>query len=252
MDGETVFTSLKRRGSLTALAAGAALVVGLAGCSSSSSDTSASTDASAAPVKTLRLGFFPNLTHAPALVGLQEGLFRRLCRTGDHRHPDRIQRRSGRNERPVRWLAGHHLHRPQPDHQRLRPVPGEAVKVISGSTSGGAALVVKPTQRVRRTSKGKKIATPQLGNTQDVAARYWLKEQGLTTDTNGGGDVSILPQSNSEGLTAFSSGQIDGAWVPEPFVAQYEEAGAKVLVDEKSLWPDGKFVTTNILVRTGS
>lgn len=251
MDGVHVFTSLKRRGSLTALAAGAALVVGLAGCSSSSSDTTAAADASAAPVKTLRLGFFPNLTHAPALVGLQEGLFKEalseqeitVTPTAFNAGPDAVSALFG-GSLDITYIG------PNPTINAYAQSQGEAVKVISGSTSGGAALVVKPDIKSAADLKGKKIATPQLGNTQDVAARYWLKEQGLTTDTNGGGDVSILPQSNSEGLTAFSSGQIDGAWVPEPFVAQYEEAGAKVLVDEKSLWPDGKFVTTNILVRT--
>jgi NitT/TauT family transport system substrate-binding protein len=98
--------------------------------------------------------------------------------------------------------------------------------------------------------KGRKIATPQLGNTQDVALRYWLQEQGLTATTEGGGDVSIMPQANAEGLAAYAAGTIDGAWVPEPWVSEYVKAGATVLVDEKTLWPDGKFVTTNIIVRT--
>ena len=98
--------------------------------------------------------------------------------------------------------------------------------------------------------KGRKIATPQLGNTQDVALRAWLKDQNLTSDVDGGGDVSIAPQANAEGLAAYASGQIDGAWVPEPWVSEYVKAGAKVLVDEATLWPEGKFVTTNVIVRT--
>jgi NitT/TauT family transport system substrate-binding protein len=89
-----------------------------------------------------------------------------------------------------------------------------------------------------------------LGNTQDVAFRYWLDEQGLSADTEGGGDVSIKPQSNSEGLAAYGSGEIDGAWVPEPWVSEYVKKGAEVLLDEATLWPDGQFVTTNIIVRT--
>ena len=115
---------------------------------------------------------------------------------------------------------------------------------------GGAALVVRPEITAVADLKGKQLATPQLGNTQDVALRYWLDKQGLTSDTEGGGDVSILPQANGEGLTAYSSSQIDGAWVPEPWVSEYVKAGAKVLVDETTLWPDGEFVTTNVLVRS--
>ena len=126
---------------------------------------------------------------------------------------------------------------------------GDAVRVISGAASGGAALVVSPDISSPEDLNGKTLATPQLGNTQDVAFRYWLKEQGLGASEDGG-EVNIAPQSNSEGLTAFTSGQIDGAWVPEPWVASYEAQGAKVLVDEADLWPDGKFVTTNVIVRT--
>ena len=96
--------------------------------------------------------------------------------------------------------------------------------------------------------KGKKIATPQLGNTQDVALRSWLKDQGLATSTTGGGDVTIVPTDNATTLTLFKKGDIDGAWLPEPWASRLVlEAGAKVFVDEKSLWPGGQFVTTNII-----
>jgi NitT/TauT family transport system substrate-binding protein len=110
--------------------------------------------------------------------------------------------------------------------------------------------VVRPGITDAQGLKGKAIATPQLGNTQDVALRYWLQEQGLSTTTEGGGDVSIKPQANAEGLAAYASGAIDGAWVPEPWVSEYVAEGATVLVDEATLWPEGKFVTTNVIVRT--
>lgn len=246
-----MFTSLKRP-RIGAVLAGTALLVGLAGCSASpSSDTTVSGEPAAAPVKTLRLGFFPNLTHAPALVGLQEGLFKEalaeqeitVTPTAFNAGPDAVSALFG-GSLDITYIG------PNPTINAYAESGGEAVKVISGSTSGGAALVVKPDITSAADLRGKTLATPQLGNTQDVALRYWLKEQGFTTNTDGGGDVAIQPQSNSEGLTAFSSGAIDGAWVPEPWVAEYKEAGAKVLVDEKTLWPEGKFVTTNILVRT--
>ena len=99
--------------------------------------------------------------------------------------------------------------------------------------------------------KGKKIATPQLGNTQDVALRAFLKSKGLNADTTGGGDVSIQPQANADTLTQFAAGDLDGAWVPEPFFTRLQqESGGKVLVDEKTLWPNGQFVTTQLIVAT--
>jgi NitT/TauT family transport system substrate-binding protein len=139
---------------------------------------------------------------------------------------------------------------PNPTINAYAQSKGEAVKVIAGAASGGAALVVRPDIVDAAGLKGKTIASPQLGNTQDVALRFWLQEQGLSANTEGGGDVSIKPQANAEGLAAYAAGTIDGAWVPEPWVSEYIKAGAKVLVDEKSLWPDGKFVTTNVIVRT--
>ena len=99
--------------------------------------------------------------------------------------------------------------------------------------------------------KGKTLATPQKGNTQDVALRYWLKQNGLTANTDGTGDVSVNPQDNAATLDQFKAGHIDGAWLPEPWASRMVlEAGAKVLVDERSLWPNGQFATTNLVVST--
>ena len=93
------------------------------------------------------------------------------------------------------------------------------------------------------------MASPSLGNTQDVALRTWLKVQGLSTDTAGGGDVSIKPQDNATTLQTFVDGTIQGAWVPEPWATRLvQEGGGKVLVAEKDLWPQGQFVTTHLIV----
>ena len=245
-------THLRHRSRAAAVLAAASLVA-LAGCSGSDDSASPAGSASASPaaVKTLRLGFFPNLTHAPALVGLQDGFFRSALKelgvtvtpTAFNAGPDAVTALFG-DSLDISYIG------PNPTINAYAESGGEAIRVISGAASGGAALVVKDDIKSAADLKGKKIATPQLGNTQDVALRAWLGEQGLSADTEGGGDVSILPQANAEGLTAFSTGQIDGAWVPEPWVSEYENAGAKELVDEASLWPDGKFVTTNIVVRT--
>jgi NitT/TauT family transport system substrate-binding protein len=128
---------------------------------------------------------------------------------------------------------------------------GEAIRIIAGATSGGTFLVVKPHINKAADLKGKKIATPQLGNTQDVAVRAWLGAQGFKTNSQGGGDVSVVPQENAQTLEQFKSGAISGAWVPEPWATRLvQEGGGKVLLDERTLWPGGQFVTTHLIVRT--
>ncbi|MET0420178.1 MAG: ABC transporter substrate-binding protein, partial [Acidimicrobiia bacterium] len=200
---------------------------------------------------TVRLGVFANVTHAPGLVAIEGGF---------------LQDALGKNVKlEVQYFnAGPAVITalladaidvsyigPNPSITGFAQSNGEALRIISGSTSAGASLVVKPSITKVSDLKGKKIATPQLGNTQDVAARAYLKQNGLSTDTSGGGDVSIVPTSNATTLTAFQQGQIDGAWVPEPWAQRLvNEAGGKVLVDEASLWPDGQFVTTQLIAAT--
>jgi NitT/TauT family transport system substrate-binding protein len=97
--------------------------------------------------------------------------------------------------------------------------------------------------------KGKRIATPQLGNTQDVAFLNWIEEQGWKVDAQTGkGDVSVVRTENKVAPNAYLSGSVDGAWVPEPTASKLVSDGAKVLLDESDLWPDKKFVITNIIV----
>jgi NitT/TauT family transport system substrate-binding protein len=122
------------------------------------------------------------------------------------------------------------------------------VKIISGTASGGAYLVVKPNINSAADLKGKKVATPQLGNTQDVALRTWLNDNGLHM-TKDSGDVTVVPQENSVTLTSFQQGAIQGAWVPEPWATRLvNEGGGKVLIDEKTLWPKGEYTTTVLVV----
>jgi NitT/TauT family transport system substrate-binding protein len=200
---------------------------------------------------TVRLGVFANVTHAPGLVAIESGLLQ------DALGKDVKLEVSYFNAGPavitalladaidVSYIG------PNPSITGFAQTNGEALRIISGSTSAGASLVVKPTITKVSDLKGKKIATPQLGNTQDVAARSFLKSKGLSTDTSGGGDVSILPTANATTLTAFQQGNIDGAWVPEPWASRLvNEAGGKVLVDEATLWPNGQFVTTQLIAAT--
>ncbi|HEY7598553.1 MAG TPA: ABC transporter substrate-binding protein, partial [Candidatus Limnocylindrales bacterium] len=128
---------------------------------------------------------------------------------------------------------------------------GEAIRIVAGATSGGAFFVVRDGIDEPADLAGTTIATPQLGNTQDVALRSWLHDHGLTADEQGGGDVAIVPQANAQTLDAFASGLIDGAWVPEPWATRLiVEGGGHVLVDERDLWPGGAYVTTHLIVRT--
>lgn len=216
-------------------------------CSQTSGQTTGDTSA---PTETMRLGHFPNLTHATAIVGVEKGIFTK--RLGDVRLEAKTF-----NAGPdvVTALFSDALDAsyigPGPAINAFSKSNGEAIRIIAGATSGGAYLVVKPEINGPDDLKGKKVASPQLGNTQDVALRAWLASSGLKTDTKGGGDVSVTPQENAQTLETFKSGEIQGAWVPEPWATRLvQEGGGKVLVDERELWPDGKYVTTHLIVRT--
>jgi NitT/TauT family transport system substrate-binding protein len=200
---------------------------------------------------TIRLGYFPNLTHAPALVGVKKGFFASALGSGVTLETHTFNAGGDAVTAILSNSIDASFVGPSPTTNAFVQSHGQAIRVIAGSTSGGALLVVKPSITSIAGLKGKKIADPQLGATQDVALRWFLKSNGFTTDTAGGGDVSILPQDNAQTLTAFKQGQIDGAWVPEPWASRLViEGKGKVLVDERDLWPQGKFVTTNLIVRT--
>jgi len=234
-------------------AAGAAAITALAaGCGSSAASSgsgSGSSSSSASSHVTLRLGFLANITHAPALVGLNKGFFTKNLGNGVTLKTSVFS--SGTQETTA-LLAGQldaAYVGPNPAINAWQKSSGKAIKIISGAASGGAALVVKPSISSVSQLKGQKLATPSLGNTQDVALRYYLKSHGLTTTQTGGGDVSVTPITpNSDAVLEFKSGQIAGGWEPEPYAAEMVADGGKELVNEASLWPGGKFVTTNLVV----
>jgi NitT/TauT family transport system substrate-binding protein len=211
-------------------------------------DTTGTDKAAAGEAPTIRLGYFPNITHAPALIGVNKGFFKEALGS------TQLDAKTF-NAGPAATEA---LFSDAIDATYIGPNPaingwaksqGQGLQIVAGSTSAGAGLVVKPTITSVADLKGKKIATPQLGNTQDVALRAWLKQNGLNADQQGGGDVSVLPQDNATALQAFVQGAVDGAWVPEPFFSRLQlDAGGKVLVNEKDLWPNGQFVTTHLIV----
>ncbi len=212
----------------------ALLVAGTAACSSSSSTSSGSTTGSdaAAPV-TVRLGFLANITHAPALVAIKNGYFTQALGTAGTVQATTFT--SGTQETTA-ILAG------QLDAAYVGPNPainawqksgGTAIKIVSGAATGGASIVVKSGISGASQLKGQSLATPSLGNTQDVALRYWLKQQGLATSATGGGDVSVKPTSpNSAAVLEFKSGQIAGASEPAPYDIEMVKDGGRVLLSE--------------------
>jgi NitT/TauT family transport system substrate-binding protein len=199
----------------------------------------------------LTLGYFPNLTHAPALVGVENGILQEalgeevpLTTQTFNAGPDAINAVFS-GEVDATFIG------PNPTINGWAQSEGAALRVIAGSTSGGAGLVVRPGIDGVEDLTGTTLATPQLGNTQDVALRWFAREQGWRVDTEGGGDLSILPQTNAETVNAFALGEVDGAWLPEPHLSRLVvEAGGELLLDEAERWPGtgGDFVTTNLIV----
>jgi NitT/TauT family transport system substrate-binding protein len=232
---------------LTAGVTAAALLA--AGCGSSGSTGSSGATADSAGPVTLRLGFLANITHASALVGVKEGFFIKDLGNGVTL---KLTPFSSGTQEGTALLAGQldaAYVGPNPAIKAWQTSGGKLIKIISGAASGGAELVVKSGITSAAQLKGQSLATPSLGNTQDVALRYWLKQHGLTTTPAGGGDLAIKPIApNSAAVLAFSSKQIAGGWEPAPYDTEMVQAGGHVLVNEASLWPHGRFVTTNLVV----
>jgi NitT/TauT family transport system substrate-binding protein len=198
--------------------------------------------------KELRLGYFPNITHAQALYAQATGEFERkigvrIKWTAFNAGPTAIESLFA-NAVDATFVG------PSPTINGYIKSRGEKFAIVAGSASGGAGLVVRKDSGIHsdKDFAGKTIATPQLGNTQDVAARTWLADKGYRLRERGG-SVSLVPLSNPDQLTLFKKKQIDGAWTVEPWLARLEvEGGGELLLEEKSLWPGGKYVTTHLVV----
>jgi NitT/TauT family transport system substrate-binding protein len=251
-------TPKRRRALEVALAVGLVLLISVGAVVASAvardSNATAAPDAATTPAAELKLGYFGNITHATALVGVQKGFIAKEL--GDTKLSTQVF-----NAGPAAIEA---LNAGAIDATYIGPNPainsfvkskGESVSIIAGAASGGAQLVVKPEIKTAADLKGKTLASPQLGGTQDVALRAWLGKQGYKTNTDGGGDVAINPTENAQTLKLFQDGKLDGAWLPEPWASRLVlQAGAKVLVDEKDLWDGsltgkpGEFPTTILIV----
>ncbi|MGW1842010.1 aliphatic sulfonate ABC transporter substrate-binding protein [Streptomyces sp. NPDC001966] len=244
------------RRALAAVAALPLLALALTACgygSEAKKDDVKAADAPAGGKKlstdTVKIGYFPNLTHATALVGIQEGIIaKELGSTAVkpstfNAGPSEIEALNA-GSIDIGFIG------PSPAINGYTRSKGKSLRIIGGSASGGVKLVVNPKKiKTLDDLKGKKIATPQLGNTQDVAFLNWISEKGWKVDANSGkGDVSVVRTDNKVTPDAYRSGSIDGAWVPEPTASKLVAQGAKEILDESTLWPDNKFVITNIIV----
>jgi NitT/TauT family transport system substrate-binding protein len=240
---------------ILALIGGGVAVASAVSANSPSPGTSAEGAAPAGnPAAELKLGYFGNVTHAPALVGVSQGYIAEEL--GDTKLSTQVF-----NAGPAAIEA---LNAGAIDATYIGPNPainsfvksgGESVNIIAGAAAGGAQLVVKPEITSAAGLLGKTLASPQLGGTQDVALRAWLSTQGYKTNVDGSGDVAINPTENAQTLKLFQDGKLDGAWLPEPWASRLVlQAGAKVLVDEKDLWDGslsgkaGEFPTTILIV----
>ena len=206
------------------------------------------------PAAELRLGYFGNVTHAPALIGLSQGTIAKnlggtkLSTQVFNAGPAAIEALNA-GAIDATYIG------PNPAINSFVKSKGESISIIAGATAGGAQLVVRPEINTAADLKGKTLASPQLGGTQDVALRAWLSSKGYKTSVDGGGDVTINPTENAQTLKLFVDGKLDGAWLPEPWASRLVlQAGAKVLVDEKDLWDGsltgkpGEFPTTILIV----
>ena len=206
---------------------------------------------------TLNLGYFPNVNHAPAIIGIGTGNFSDAINNDDEQGNFTIKSRVF-NSGPSVVEA---LYSGQVDAAYVGPnsvIDGfmlsgtDELRIISGVSSGGASFVVRNDSGINSASDlgGKKFASPQLGNTQDVALRKYLADNGFNT-VDKGGNVTIVALKPGDIISQFQSKDIDGAWIPEPITTILEQqSNGKILVNERDLWPDGKFVTGNIIVRT--
>ncbi|MFD8999948.1 aliphatic sulfonate ABC transporter substrate-binding protein [Streptomyces sp. NPDC059582] len=242
------------RSAFAVIAALPLLTLAACGYGSDAKDTNANEKVAAGSQKidgldSVKIGYFGNLTHATALVGRQQGIFQKELGATKASYatfnagPSEIEALNA-GSIDIGWIG------PSPAINGYTKSAGKSLRIVGGSASGGVKLVVDPDKiKSLKDIKGKKIATPQLGNTQDVAFLNWIAEQGWKVDAQSGkGDVTVVRSDNKVTPDAFKAGSIDGAWVPEPTASKLVAEGGKAILDEATLWPDKKFVITNIIV----
>lgn len=197
----------------------------------------------------VRIGYFPNLTHASAILGLADGSLQRAAGAAKvettlfNAGPSVIEAMFA-EALDLAWVG------PNPAINGYLKSKG-AVVVVAGAAEGGAALIVRPAAGISKPAdfKGKRIGTPQLGNTQDVACRAWLRANGLNP-AQAKGDVQVIPVQNADQLDLFRKGSLDAVWAVEPWASRLVlEAGGKVFLDERAVWKltGGRHVTATLV-----
>jgi NitT/TauT family transport system substrate-binding protein len=203
-------------------------------------------------VTTIRVGAFPNITHSQAMVGKATGFFEKALGPGVKIEWKTFNAGPAAVEALFAGAIDLTYVGPNPAIQGYVRSNGEALRIVAGATSGGAALVVRNDSGIQKPEDfhGKKVASPQQGNTQDVALRAWLLAHGLKS-IDKGGDVQVLPMANPDQLTLFLKKELDAAWAPEPWATRLiREGNGRLFLDERELWPQGQFITCHLIAGT--
>jgi NitT/TauT family transport system substrate-binding protein len=204
------------------------------------------------PSPILRIGYFPILNHAQAVIGIAKGDFQKSVGKEIAIKPEVF----GSGPPLIEALFANQIDLayvgPNPTINGYVVSDGKALKIISGASSGGTVFVVRNDSGIKSIKDfgNKRFATPQVGNTQDVALRKYLLQNGYKTKDEGG-TVEVISAQISDIFTLMLTKQIDGAWVPEPWGTKLvKEANGRIFLDERVLWPQGKYITANIIART--
>ena len=207
--------------------------------------------APAAPARKikLRVGYFPNITHAQALVGMAGGYFARELGPGVEVQPFMFNAGPSCMEALLAGRLDLTYVGPNPALNTYLRSNGQALRILAGACAGGSALVLRKGEEISSPLElaGLRLGTPQLGNTQDIALRYFLREHGLKTSEEGG-KIQLYPAGNSNLILLFRRGEINGAWTVEPWVSRLVvQEGGYIFLDEDDLWPDGLYPTTYLV-----
>jgi NitT/TauT family transport system substrate-binding protein len=199
----------------------------------------------------LRIGYFANINHIQAVIGIGNGDFQnslgnvKIESQVFNAGPSAIEALVA-NRIDVAYVG------PNPAINGYLKSDGQALRIIAGASSGGAVFVIRNDSGINSINDftGKKFASPQLGNTQDVALRTYLLKNGYKTSENGG-SVTVIPAKTADIVTMMTKKDIDGAWVPEPWgTILAKQANGRIFLDERDLWPNGEFSTALIVART--
>ena len=198
----------------------------------------------------IRVAYFPNIGHAIPIIGMENGIFEKNL--GETKIEPKL---FDSGPQVIESLFAGSIDiayvGPGPAINGFLKSENKNVKILSGAASGGASFIVHPNSEINSATDlvGKRIAAPQIGNTQDISLRTYLSENGLKS-ADKGGSVVVLNIPNPDIYTLFAKGEIDAAWVPEPWASILVlELGGKRLFFEEDIWPEKKFASVLLIGR---